>query len=314
MCSTRKRRGSSFDTPSPPEGEHSITDQMRTELNLTSKDFFSHLRYEDLAGYYFVKEQHLPECIGSRFFRDNNPVIRHVVLRRRTQLEDLGLLEKVAVEVHPLPSKNHLYSSRFIDLGLLTNAPFEAAYEAAEAFCESLRKRTNSAGFIKSLMLQRICSSFESGKRTAEQMLKRASGVDPDGEMDIEEADHILADMTPAEIECLERIVAQLSKPNAKDPKLDTVTFFLKEFRTDGKTWLEHGCIIFSQYYDTASWVARRLASVFPDQVIAVYAGAGKSGCIREQNSPMLNESPSKRLSKVEKSNFWWPPTPPVRD
>jgi hypothetical protein len=28
------------------------------------------------------------------------------------------------------------------------------------------------------------------------------------------------------------------------------VTYFLTAHRTEDKTWLEHGCIIFSQYYD----------------------------------------------------------------
>nr|MBF0223257.1 DEAD/DEAH box helicase family protein [Desulfobulbaceae bacterium] len=285
----------------PPEGEHGITDQIRADLNIPSKDFFSCLNFQDLDDYYMIREMHLPECLGSKFFRDNNPVIRHVVLRKRTQLEDMGLLERVAVEVHPLAPKNHLYNARFVDLGLLTNPPFEAAYQAAEDFCSLLRQRTKSAGFMKSLMLQRICSSFESGRKTAEQMLKHAMGVDPDSEEDTDQADHILAEMTPAEIECLEQIITQLSRPTAKDPKLDTITFFLKEFRTDGKTWLEHGCIVFSQYYDTASWVARRLAEVFPDQVIAVYAGAGKSGLFKgNQFAHVERESIKKAVKNRE--------------
>lgn len=37
-----------------------------------------------------------------------------------------------------------------------------------------------------------------------------------------------------------------------------------------GKTWLEHGCIIFSQYYDTAEWIAKELAKSFKDEVVAV--------------------------------------------
>ena len=57
--------------------------------------------------------------------------------------------------------------------------------------------------------------------------------------------------------------------------------WFLTEFRTDGKTWLEHGCIIFSQYYDTAEWIAKELAKSFKGEVVAVYAGVGKSGLFR---------------------------------
>jgi superfamily II DNA/RNA helicase len=75
--------------------------------------------------------------------------------------------------------------------------------------------------------------------------------------------------------------VTQLSRPEAVDSKLDTVKWFLTEFRTEGKTWLEHGCIIFSQYFDTAEWIAKELAKSFDGEVVAVYAGAGKSGLLR---------------------------------
>ncbi len=39
-----------------------------------------------------------------------------------------------------------------------------------------------------------------------------------------------------------------------------------------------HGCIIFSQYYDTANWIGSQLAKTLSDEPVAVYAGAGKSG------------------------------------
>ena len=61
----------------------------------------------------------------------------------------------------------------FSGLGLLTNHPFDLAYQAAEAFTEALQQRTKAAGFMKTLLLQRICSSFASGRSTAEKMLRR---------------------------------------------------------------------------------------------------------------------------------------------
>src|SRR5208283_3038878 len=45
--------------------------------------------------------------------------------------------------------------------------------------------------------------------------------------------------------------------------------------------WLEHGCIIFSQYYETARSIGMELASMLPDEAVAVYAGAGRSGLYR---------------------------------
>ena len=79
----------------------------------------------------------------------------------------------------------------------------------------------------------------------------------------------------------LRTIVEELSRPEARDPKLAAVRYFLTEHRTEGKTWLEHGCIIFSQYYDTAYWVGAELAKSLPGEPVAVYAGAGKSGMFR---------------------------------
>ncbi|MEX6370367.1 helicase-related protein [Providencia huaxiensis] len=79
----------------------------------------------------------------------------------------------------------------------------------------------------------------------------------------------------------LREIETQLSRSEAVDSKLNTVKWFLTEFKTDGKSWLEHGCIIFSQYYDTAEWIAKELAKSFKGEVVAVYAGVGKSGLFR---------------------------------
>lgn len=58
----------------------------------------------------------------------------------------------------------------------------------------------------------------------------------------------------------------------------DAVRYFLSRHRVEGKTWLEHGCIIFSQYYDTVEALAAELAKSLPGEPVAVYAGAGKSG------------------------------------
>ena len=51
--------------------------------------------------------------------------------------------------------------------------------------------------------------------------------------------------------------------------------FYLLERR-----WLELGCIVFSQYYDTARWVGERLTTRLPHETIAAYAGAGWSGLL----------------------------------
>ena len=88
--------------------------------------------------------------------------------------------------------------------------------------------------------------------------------------------------LTPVEAGYLNTIVAELSRPEARDPKLAAVKYFLTQHRVEGKTWLEHGSIVFSQYYDTARWVGSELAKRLPNEPIAVYAGAGRSGMFRD--------------------------------
>jgi len=263
--------------PLPPAKEHHIIGQIRDYLEIDSHSFFCTHRFEDLD--YMIQNMWLSECLVPEFFKENNPVLRHTVLRKRKQLEDDGLLEKVGVNTHPLTRNLAQYQSRFVGLGIPTNTPFQVAYEKAEEFSKLLQSRTRAGGFMKSLMLQRICSSFASGLKTAQKMLKHS--VSNEDEDRIEVVEHILSEMTPAEAACLKEIENQLSRPEAVDSKLNTVKWFLTEFRTDGKTWLEHGCIIFSQYYDTVEWIAKKLAKSFKDEVVAVYAGVGKSGLFR---------------------------------
>ncbi len=129
-------------------------------------------------------------------------------------------------------------------------------------------------------------------------MLSRAF-PDDDDEQAANQADHILAEMSEAEISCLQEIVTQLSRPEAVDSKLDTVKWFLTEFKSDGRSWLEHGCIVFSQYFDTANWVAKELALAFPGEVVAVYAGVGKSGLYLNEDFNTVDRESIKKAVKT---------------
>jgi superfamily II DNA or RNA helicase len=262
--------------PLPPASEDPLFGQIRDQLAIPPDQHTCGHAFEDLD--FLVKEMWLPTATEAGFFTRNNPLLRHVVLRKRAELENAGLLEKVGVHTHPIPEKNQLYQARFTDLGIPTNTPFEVAYAQAEEFCRLLNQRTKLGGFMKTLVLQRICSSFAAGLATARTMLGRALPEDTEEEHRDQVGDHILNDMGSGEMACLQEIVTQLSRPEAVDSKLETAKWFLSEFKSDGKPWIEHGCILFSQYYDTAHWVGRELARIFPGDVVAVYAGLGKSG------------------------------------
>lgn len=264
--------------PLPPGGEDALFSSLRLHLDIAEQTFFTDRGFGSLG---YLEQQAVGQALAPGFLREHNPIVRHTVLRRRQTLEEAGLLEKVGVNIHPEPNSSETAypGVGFSGLGLLTNHPFDLAYKAAEDFTEALKKRNKAAGFMKAMLLQRICSSFASGRATAERMLKREILED-------EEQSKLVADtlsiLTSEEAEYLKTIIEELSRPEARDPKLAAVWYFLTKHITgdsdERKTWLEHGCIIFSQYFDTAFSIGSELAKLLPEEPIGVYAGAGKSG------------------------------------
>lgn len=282
--------------PIPPGDEEPTFAALRLQLGIPPSTFFTERGYGSLD---FLEREAIGQTLTTGFYKEHNPIIRNTVLRRRVTLEEAGLLERVAVDVHPNPlASNNAYSGvGFQGLGLLTNLPFNLAYEAAEKFTDSLKQRTRAAGFMKTLLLQRICSSFASGKATALKLLR--------GDVPEEDDDapallpEILQTLTPTEVACLHTIIDELSRPEARDPKLAAVRYFLTEHRTERKTWLEHGCIIFSQYYDTVYWVASELAKTLNPEPVAVYAGTGKSGIFKGNEFASVEREDIKKAVKL---------------
>jgi superfamily II DNA or RNA helicase len=264
--------------PLPPGSEDAMVAILRLQLGLDNKDFFTNKGFGSLG---FLEKQAVGQTLEPGFFKQHNPIVRHTVLRRRQTLEEAGLLEKIGVDIYPgLDAPANAYPGvGFRGLGLLTNHPFDLAYQAAEDFTKALQQRTKAAGFMKTILLQRICSSFASGIATAERMLRRESPGEEEEQTTL--VKDTLSTLASDEANHLRTIVEELSRPEARDPKLTAVNYFLTEHRTNGKTWLEHGCIIFSQYYDTVYWVGEELSKVLKGEPIGVYAGMGKSGFFR---------------------------------
>ena len=280
--------------PLPPSEEEPLIANLRFQLGIPDNAFFTDKGFGALE---FPVQNSVLQTLSPGFYKQHNPIVRHTVLRRRQTLEEAGLLERVAVEVHPIqdaPSTTYP-GVHFEGLGLLTNHPFDLAYKAAEDFTNALLKRTKAAGFMKSLLLQRICSSFASGRSTATKMLNRELLQDEEQASLLIEP---LSSLTPTEAGHLRIIVEELSRTEAHDPKLAAVRYFLTEHQTEGKTWLEHGCIIFSQYYDTAHWIASELAKTLPGEPVAVYAGTGKSGMFRGAEFASIEREEIKKAVK----------------
>jgi superfamily II DNA or RNA helicase len=263
--------------PLPPAGENALFAALRLQLGMPDQTFYSDQGFGSLG---FLEQQAIGQALEPGFLRDNNPIVRHTVLRRRKTLEGAGLLEKVGVTIHPDPDlpANAYAGVGFNGLGLLTNLPFDLAYQAAESFTRALQKHTKAAGFMKTMLLQRICSSFASGRATAEKMLRREILEEEEQTRLVED---VMSKLNSEESAYLQTIIEELSRPEARDPKLSAVKHFLTVHRSDGKTWLEHGCIIFSQYYDTAFSLGKDLAKTLPGEVVGVYAGTGKSGLFK---------------------------------
>ncbi len=78
-----------------------------------------------------------------------------------------------------------------------------------------------------------------------------------------------LKTLTQRERALLERFMKALATNREQDPKLHAVRDLLLE-----RGWLELGCILFSQYYDSAYWLAEQLSGLLPEERIGIYAGA----------------------------------------
>ncbi|QBQ53838.1 phospholipase D-like domain-containing anti-phage protein [Nitrosococcus wardiae] len=228
------------------------------------------------------------EVEGAFFFQRHNPIVRHTVLRKRRTLEAKALLPRIGVNVHPdrrLSRDLSSFSALFAGKALRTDEAFDTAYEAAEAFSRRLGQQGQGKGFMRNLLRQRICSSCAAGLATAERMLAGYA------EHEIqEEREDDLAVQTEAERSELQALVEPLYHL-VEDPKFKAIRHYLI---VEG--WIDYGCIIFSQYYDTAAWVAKKLADLFPQARIGLYAGADKSGLYYGEEVVKIEREALKRL------------------
>jgi len=236
-----------------------------------------------------ILEEELERRIaGATILQRENPLVRHVVLRKRQQLEDAGLLERVGVDVHPERARiaePQAFDTLFEGKALRTSEDLRRAYDEARAFGKALSKRGKGSGFMKNLMEQRICSSIHAGLETARRLLRGETVHEEDEE---QEAD--LQVETGEEREVLQRLITRLERLNA-DPKMEAIVYFLER-----EKWLDWGVIIFSQYYDTAKWIADSLAARYPDEAIGLYAGAGRSRLYQRGDSVSVERETLKRM------------------
>jgi hypothetical protein len=262
-------------TPLPPRTEHMDFEILRRRLDMTD-DCVSAAGsdWEKLAqpGKARVRQ------MFPRFIEQHNPFIRHIVRRTRKYLEETHdpetgepFLAPIAVELHGERDEDAIRLPLYL----------REAYTLAEEFCQALSERMGGSGFLKTLLLCRVGSSIAAGRKTAEQMLGSWQEIETgqtalegdEEERDTGRADAVSRTLTGEERVLLKRFVDTLEANQERDPKYAVI---LETLTTRG--WLEKGCIVFSQYYDSIRWLAEQLVGDLPGEPIGVYAGSGKSG------------------------------------
>lgn len=227
---------------------------------------------------------------GNRY----NPLLRCIVRRTRAYLEQQVnpatgeyFLPRVAVRLFGEDDQHALTLGGYLS----------EAYQEAERFSRLLQQRVRGAGFFKTLLLRRLGSSMEAGRRTIVKLLGKDYDSVDEEEDELDEdttsgpgrppsAMSELKNFTMEEVGALERCYQLLREGGNRDPKLEALLGYLLGTRADagGQRWLDLGCVLFSQYYDTVRWVGDELAArpEFAGMDIGLYAGSNRSGFWRE--------------------------------
>ena len=206
-----------------------------------------------------------------RLVESHNPYIRTIVLRTREYLETT--IDPETDEPYLTPVRVRLHGES--DADAIRFPPFfEEAYLAAEAFCALLAKREEGSGFFRTLLLRRMGSTMEAGRRTVQKMLLHWRGFD--ASEDDEDLDETFTALTDEERAVLLRLERALDANRERDPKYAIVRRLLVD-----EGWLQRGCIVFSQYFDSVWWLAQQLTAELPKERIAVYAGSNRSGMMQ---------------------------------
>jgi len=272
--------------PFPPATEGRAFDQLHKRLLL--QDGATWAPSEALGRLSPPDRQRL-ERLSRDFFADHNPFIRHIVRRTREYLENT--IDPQTNEPYLQPVRVRLFGEGEDDAVILGGF-LSDAYEAATEFCEEVGRRQGmQSGFLKTILLRRLGSTVAVGRATTLKML--GSEQDTDDEDDQDEAPHgSLYPLTPIEQETLQRVLALLDAATTEDPKYLAVERILLRGVEGTERWLDRGCIIFSQYYDSARWVAQSLSARLPEEPVALYASVAGSGLYRNALfTPMTRES-----------------------
>jgi superfamily II DNA or RNA helicase len=265
--------------PLPPASEHRDFEILRRSLGLSDEEAcISGSDWDRLT----PPDKARVRAMFPRFVEQHNPFIRHIVRRSRKYLEET--INPETGEPYLKPIRVELLGEHEDD-AIRLPIYLKEAYGLAEAFCGKLGERMKGSGFLRTLLLRRVGSSIAAGRHTAEKMLaswQDIGSVVPDSDIESEDDESLVSTsisktLTAEERMLLEHFLKALEANQERDPKYAVVLDCLRS-----RNWLERGCIIFSQYFDSVEWLARELIKDFPNEPIAIYAGSGKSGVWKE--------------------------------
>ncbi|MDE0192031.1 MAG: phospholipase D-like domain-containing protein [Gammaproteobacteria bacterium] len=251
--------------PLPPSSESPDFEILRRSLELSEENAFAPGKAFDSLR---APDRQRIETGFRRFVERHNPYIRAIVRRSREYLENT--VDPTTGEPYLAPITVRLHGESATDAIRLP--PFlQDAYGHAERFCELLAERANT-GFFRTMLLRRMGSTMEAGRLTVNRILEGWEEVDEEDD----DPGNQLRSLTPEERATLERLTRSMESNRERDPKYAAVLRLLVDER-----WLDEGCIVFSQHFDSVWWLANQLSRELPDEPIGVYAGTGRSGIMR---------------------------------
>ncbi len=291
--------------PARTQSGASRIDRLRDKLDLSNDqyvlkaDMYSDFRpsvRNDITSLYSTDD----------FIANHNPYIRHIVRRTRNHLETTinpatgdFYLKKINVELYGEEDNEALPLEGYM----------RQAYEKAEEFCSILSARVKAGGFMSTLILKRIGSTITAGENTAKKMLAWTSEgkeiLEDLFDMEFDEDDYNndtaseVKNLTADEIDCLKSLVTVLSYNHDNDPKYIKLLDILNNgVDSNDIPWRERGCIVFSQYYDSAYYVAQKLSHDLNNVTIGLYAGGDKSGCFLNGSFEKITKDDIKKKVK----------------
>ncbi|MBU4450126.1 MAG: DEAD/DEAH box helicase family protein [Actinobacteria bacterium] len=275
--------------PFPPSEEDELSfGGIRRRLRMEDDNFI--IKPEQIKAMHSTPEgRKVSRILEDGFIQNHNPFIRHIVRRTRDFLEnnnnpETGEPYLKKIEVILMGEKD--------SEGVLLPRYLQDAYSCAEEFCKLLGSRVRGTGFVETLLLKRVGSTMLAGRKTAEKMINWGNTDedffeedDDDLGTDEKRTDaqankktvSTFKDITEAEKNALARFIKILDENTDKDPKYALVLNLLTK-----EGFKDKGCIIFSQYFDSAYWVAENLSNDLKDVPIGLYAGDDKSGIMRD--------------------------------